>query len=83
MTYAKAPDTTYTPSHKHNIGAPAKIPAAKKGVLAYKMTALIYNEKIMANIYNRAMAMPVTLTQCKPLFLSKIHFQVREATLVH
>ena len=82
--YAKAQDATYAPPHECNMGAPAKIPLAKKDALAYKTTALIYDEKVAAKVYNRAMATQVMLTQRELLSLSaKVHSQVRKATLAH
>ena len=60
--YAKAPDTTYSPPHECNMGTPAKIPLIKKDTLAYKTTVPIYDEKVAAEVYNRAMATQVTLT---------------------
>ncbi|ETW82682.1 hypothetical protein HETIRDRAFT_108905 [Heterobasidion irregulare TC 32-1] len=79
--YAKAQDATYAPPHERNIGAPAKIPSAKKDAPAYKTTAPIYDEKVAAEVYNRAMATQVTLTQRELLSLStKVRSQVREAT---
>ena len=80
--YAKAPDATYALPHERNMGAPAKIPSMKKDTPAYKTTALIYDEKVAVEVYNRAMATQVTLTQRKLLSLSaEVHSQVREATL--
>ncbi|ETW77115.1 hypothetical protein HETIRDRAFT_454501 [Heterobasidion irregulare TC 32-1] len=57
--YAKAQDATYAPPHERNMGAPAKIPSAKKNAPAYKTTAPIYNKKVAAKVYNRAMATQV------------------------
>lgn len=63
------------------MGAPAKIPSAKKDAPAYKTTAPIYDEKVAAEVYNRAMATQVTLTQRELLSLSaEVRSQVREAT---
>ena len=79
--YARAPDATYAPPHERNMGAPAKIPSAKKDAPAYKTTAPIYDEKVAAEVYNRAMATQVTLTQRELLSLSaEVRSQVREAT---
>ncbi|ETW75998.1 hypothetical protein HETIRDRAFT_422610 [Heterobasidion irregulare TC 32-1] len=79
--YAKAQDATYAPPHKCNMGAPAKIPLAKKDAPAYKTTAPIYDEKVAAKVYNRVMATQVMLTQRKLLSLSaEVRLQVREAT---
>ncbi|ETW78884.1 hypothetical protein HETIRDRAFT_453439 [Heterobasidion irregulare TC 32-1] len=62
------------------MGAPAKIPLAKKDAPAYKTTAPIYDEKVAAEVYNRAMATQVTLTQRELLSLSaEVRSQVREA----
>ncbi|ETW80156.1 hypothetical protein HETIRDRAFT_428415 [Heterobasidion irregulare TC 32-1] len=44
--YTKAQDATYAPPHECNMGAPAKIPSAKKDAPAYKTTAPIYDEKV-------------------------------------
>ncbi|ETW76592.1 hypothetical protein HETIRDRAFT_429990 [Heterobasidion irregulare TC 32-1] len=80
--YTKAQDAAYALPHKCNMGAPAKIPLAKKDALAYKTMVPIYDEKVAAEVYNRTMATQVTLTQCKLLSLSaKVRSQVREATL--
>ncbi|ETW78897.1 hypothetical protein HETIRDRAFT_428667 [Heterobasidion irregulare TC 32-1] len=68
--YAKAQDATYAPPHERNMGALAKIPSTKKDAPAYKTTAPIYDEKVAAEVYNRAMATQVTLTQHELLSLS-------------
>ena len=79
--FANVPDATYAPPRDRNIGALPSILAAKKDGPAYKTTAPIYDDKVAAEVYNRAMATQVTLTQRELLSLApEVRSQVREAT---
>ena len=79
--HAGAPDATYAPPVNRNYAAVPKPPPAKKPETAYKTSALIYDGKIATDIYDRTMAMQVTLTQRELLSLSpEVRAQVREAT---
>jgi len=64
-----------------NFGALPKPAAPKKPEPAYRTLPPIYDGKIAAEVYDRAMAASVTLTQRELLSLSpEVRSQVREAT---
>jgi heme oxygenase len=53
---------------------------AKNPEPAYQIMAPIYDDKIMTNVYDRAMDSQITLTQCEQLsLLPEVHSQVCEA----
>jgi len=79
--FAEARDATYAAPQNRNFAAPPKPTAQKKAEPAYRTLPPIYDEKIAANVYDRAMAASVTLTQRELLSLSpEVRSQVREAT---
>jgi hypothetical protein len=79
--YAEARDATYAVPHNRNFGVLPKPVPAKKLDPAYRTLPPIYDGKIAADVYDRAMATPVTLTQRELLSLSpEVRSQVREAT---
>ena len=79
--FAEARDATYAAPQNRNFAAPPKPSAQKKAEPAYRTLPPIYDEKIAANVYDRAMDAPVTLTQRELLSLSpEVRSQVREAT---
>jgi hypothetical protein len=79
--FAEARDATYAVPQNRNFGAPPKPSAQKKAEPAYRTLPPIYDGKIAADVYDRAMEAPVTLTQRELLSLSpEVRSQVREAT---
>jgi hypothetical protein len=79
--YADVPDATYAPPVNCNFAATPKQAPAKKAEPAYKTLPPVYDGKIATDVYDRAMATQVTLTQRELLSLSpEVHSQVREAT---
>ena len=79
--FAEARDTTYAAPQNRNFGALPKPAAQKKAEPAYRTLPPIYDGKIAADVYDRAMEAPVTLTQRELLSLSpEVRSQVREAT---
>ena len=79
--YAKAADATYVPPTNRNFAAAPKPLPAKKNEPAYKTYPPIYDGKVANEVYDRAMATEVTLTQRELLSLSpEVRSQVREAT---
>jgi hypothetical protein len=79
--YANANDGAYTAPQQRNFAGLLKLAPPKKPEPVYLTTALIYNGKVAANVYDCAMSTQVTLTQCKLLLLSpKVRYQVREVT---
>ena len=79
--FAEARDATYAAPQIRNFGAPPKPAAPKKAEPAYRTLPPIYSGKIAAEVYDRAMDAPVTLTQRELLLLSlEVRSQVREAT---
>ena len=68
--YAAACDATYAAPQNHNFGTAPKPPAAKKPDPAYRIQAPIYDGKIATDVYDRAMAASVTLTQRELLSLA-------------
>jgi hypothetical protein len=79
--YAEARDATYAVPQNRNFGALPKPVAPKKAEPAYRTLPPIYDGKIAADVYDRAMEAPVTLTQRELLSLSpEVRSQVREAT---
>ena len=79
--FAEARDATYAAPQNRNFGTAPKPPAAKKADPAYRTQAPIYDGKIAADVYDRAMSTSVTLTQRELLSLSpEVRSQVREAT---
>jgi len=79
--YADARDGAYTVPQNRNFGALPKPAAPKKPEPAYQTLPPIYDGKIAADVYDRAMAASVTLTQRELLSLSpEVRSQVREAT---
>ena len=79
--YAEACNVIYAVPQHHNFGALPKPAPPKKPELAYYTLPPIYDGQIMADVYDRAMATSVTLTQCELLSLSpEVQSQVREAT---
>jgi hypothetical protein len=79
--YAKAADATYVPPTNRNFAAVPKPPPAKKNEPAYKTLPPVYDGKIATEVYDRAMASEITLTQRELLSLSpEVRSQVREAT---
>jgi len=78
--YAEARDATYAVPHNRNFGAAPKPGVQKKAEPAYRTLPPVYDGKIAADVYDRAMATPVTLTQRELLSLSpEVRSQVREA----
>jgi len=79
--FAEARDATYAAPQNRNFGTAPKPPAVKKAEPAYRTHAPIYDGKIAADVYDRAMAASVTLTQRELLSLSpEVRSQVRKAT---
>jgi hypothetical protein len=79
--YADARDGAYAVPQNRNFGALPKPAAQKKPEPAYRTLPPIYDGKIAADVYDRAMAASVTLTQRELLSLSpEVRSQVREAT---
>jgi hypothetical protein len=79
--YAEARDATYAVPQDRNFGALPKPAAPKKPEPAYRTLPPIYDGKIANDVYDRAMAASVTLTQRELLSLSpEVRSQVREAT---
>ncbi|KIM72967.1 hypothetical protein PILCRDRAFT_15665 [Piloderma croceum F 1598] len=79
--FAEARDATYAVPQNRNFGAPPKPSAPKKVEPAYRTLPPIYDGKIAADVYDRAMEALVTLTQRELLSLSpEVRSQVREAT---
>jgi hypothetical protein len=77
--YADVPDATYAPPVNRNFAAAPKQAPTKKANPAYKTLPPVYDGKIATDVYDRAMAMQVTLTQRELLSLSpKVRSQVRE-----
>jgi hypothetical protein len=82
--YAKAADVTYVSPTNHNFAVVPKLPPAKKNKPAYKTFPPIYDGKVANEVYNRAMATKVTLTQRELLSLSpEVRSQVRKAMSAH
>jgi hypothetical protein len=60
---------------------PAALPMHRSDQ-AYTTMAKIHNEKVTSDIYNRAMELPITITQHKLLSLTpKLHAQVADTTI--
>src|SRR6202034_1149093 len=79
--FAEARNVTYAAPQNRNFGTVPKPPPVKKVDPAYRTHAPIYNSKIAADVYDRAMATSVTLTQRELLSLSpEVRSQVHEAT---
>ena len=79
--YAKAADATYILPTNHNFAVAPKPLPAKKNEPAYKTFPPIYDGKVANEVYDRAMATEVTLTQRELLSLSpEVHSQVCKAT---
>jgi hypothetical protein len=79
--YADARDATYAAPQLRNFGTLPKPAPPKKQEPAYRTLPPIYDGKIAADVYDRAMATPVTVTQRELLSLSpEVRSQVREAT---
>lgn len=79
--YAEARDAAYAVPQARNFGALPKPAAPKKPEPAYRTLPPIYDGKIASEVYDRAMAASVTLTQRELLSLSpEVRSQVREAT---
>jgi hypothetical protein len=79
--YAEARDATYAVPKARNFGALPKPAVPKKPEPAYRTLPPIYDGKIASDVYDRAMAASVTLTQRELLSLSpEVRSQVREAT---
>ena len=79
--FANIPDTTYALPYNHNIDVLSNILAMKKDRPAYKTIVPIYNEKVVAKVYTRIMAIQVMLIQCKLFSLTpEVWLQVHEAT---
>src|SRR6267154_1549276 len=80
--FANAPDATYIPPANRNFAAVPKPAPPKKSEPAYKTLPPVYDGKIATDVYDRAMATQVTLTQRELLSLSpEVREQVREAML--
>jgi hypothetical protein len=78
--FAKVNDATYAPPQEWNFAAPPKPANAKKPKPAYHTMAPIHDDKTMTNVYDRAMDLQITLTQCKLLSLSlEVCSQVHKA----
>ena len=79
--FADAKDATYAAPHERNFGGLPKPSAPKKSEPAYRTLPPVYDGKVAADVYDRAMATPVTLTQRELLSLSpEVRSQMREAT---
>ena len=79
--FAEARDATYAAPQTRNFGTAPKPPAMKKAEPAYRTQAPVYDGKIAADVYDRAMSTSVMLTQRELLSLSpEVRSQVREAT---
>jgi len=79
--FGNAQDATYLPPTNRNFAAAPKPPPVKKTDPAYKTFPPVYDGKIATDVYDRAMAAQVTLTQRELLSLSpEVRAQVREAT---
>jgi hypothetical protein len=79
--YAEAPDATYAPPSNRNFAALPKQAPPKKNEPAYRTLPSVYDGKIATDVYDRAMAAQVTLTQRELLSLSpEVRSQVRDAT---
>jgi hypothetical protein len=79
--YANTNDGAYVAPWQRNFAGLLKLAPPKKLELVYRTTALIYNGKVAANVYDCAMSTQVTLTQCELLsLLPKVCYQVHEAT---
>ncbi|KIM85117.1 hypothetical protein PILCRDRAFT_5484 [Piloderma croceum F 1598] len=79
--FAEARDMTYAAPQNRNFSALPKPAAQKKAEPAYRTLPPIYDGKIVADVYDRAMEAPITLTQRELLSLSpEVQSQVREAT---
>jgi hypothetical protein len=68
--YAEACDGAYAVPQDRNFGALPKPAAPKKPEPAYRTLPPIYDGKIATDVYDRAMAASVTLTQRELLSLS-------------
>ena len=56
--------------------------AACKHDPAYTTTTKIHNDRVVLNVYNHVMEIPITVTQCKLLSLApELHTQVADATI--
>src|SRR6202034_4146384 len=79
--FVEARDATYAAPQTRNFGTAPKPPAMKKAEPAYRTQAPVYDGKIAADVYDRAMSTSVMLTQRELLSLSpEVRSQVREAT---
>ncbi len=79
--YAEARDATYAVPQHRNFGALPKPAPPKKPEPAYRTLPPIYDGQIAVDVYDRAMATSVMLTQRELLSLSpEVRSQVREAT---
>ena len=79
--FANVKDATYAAPHERNFGGLPKPAAPKKAEPAYRTLPPVYDGKVAAEVYDRAMATPVTLTQRELLSLSpEVRSQMREAT---
>jgi hypothetical protein len=78
--FAEARDATYAVPRDRNFAALPKPPPAKKSEPAYRTFPPIYDGKVAADVYDRAMSSSVTVTQRELLSLSpEVRSQVREA----
>jgi hypothetical protein len=80
--FRNAKDAAYSPPTDRNVGSIPKAPVTnKKQDPAYKTLPPVHDPLIAANVYNRSMEAPITITQRELLSLSpEVRSQVREAT---
>jgi hypothetical protein len=81
----EVPDTSHPYTRDavgHNASAAPVAPAVRKPDQAYTTTAKIHDDKVAAEIYNRAMEIPITVTQRELLSLApELRAKVADATL--
>ena len=78
--FADARDATYAVPQERNFAALPKPSPAKKAEPAYRTFPPVYDGKVAADVYNRAMASQVMVTQRELLSLSpEVRAQIREA----
>ncbi|THH09349.1 hypothetical protein EW146_g8707 [Bondarzewia mesenterica] len=79
--YAAARDAIYVPPVDKVTNEVPQPPAIKKQEPAYHTMALIYDEGVTKDVYDRAMSSPITVTQHELLSLSlEVRAQIHEAT---
>ncbi|THH06592.1 hypothetical protein EW146_g9567 [Bondarzewia mesenterica] len=79
--YAAARNATYVPPVDKVTNEVPQPPAIKKQEPAYRTIALIYDEAVAKDVYDRAMSSPITVTQRELLSLSpEVRAQIHEAT---